>query len=84
MVVSGIATTSSEAKITITRVADRPGISATLFGRVADANIVVDMIVQNMSQDGSTDISFTVPRTDYARCAGHSCVPWRKRSGRAR
>ena len=67
VVVSGIAYNKQEAKITITRVADRPGISATLFGRVADANIVVDMIVQNMSQDGSTDISFTVPRTDYAR-----------------
>jgi aspartate kinase len=67
VVVSGIAYNKQEAKITITRVADRPGISATLFGRVADANIVVDMIVQNIGQDGSTDISFTVPRTDYAR-----------------
>jgi aspartate kinase len=67
VVVSGIAYNKQEAKITITRVADRPGISATLFGRVADANIVVDMIVQNISQDGSTDISFTVPRADYAR-----------------
>ncbi|MBP2670481.1 MAG: lysC [candidate division NC10 bacterium] len=67
VVVSGVAYNKQEAKITITRVADRPGISATLFGRVADANIVVDMIVQNISQDGSTDISFTVPRTDYAR-----------------
>jgi aspartate kinase len=67
VVVSGIAYNKQEAKITITRVADRPGIAATLFGRVAEANIVVDMIVQNMSQDGSTDISFTVPRTDYAR-----------------
>jgi aspartate kinase len=67
VVVSGIAYNKQEAKITITRVADRPGIAATLFGRVAEANIVVDMIVQNMSQDGSTDISFTVPKTDYAR-----------------
>jgi aspartate kinase len=67
VVVSGIAYNKQEAKITITRVADRPGIAATLFGRVADANIVVDMIVQNIGQDGSTDISFTVPRTDYAR-----------------
>ncbi|HSB71362.1 MAG TPA: aspartate kinase [Candidatus Methylomirabilis sp.] len=67
VVVSGIAYNKQEAKITITRVADRPGIAATLFGRVAEANIVVDMIVQNISQDGSTDISFTVPRTDYAR-----------------
>jgi aspartate kinase len=67
VVVSGIAYNKQEAKITITRVADRPSIAAMLFGRVADANIVVDMIVQNISQDGSTDISFTVPKTDYAR-----------------
>ncbi len=67
VVVSGIAYNKQEAKITITRVADRPGIAAMLFGRVADANIVVDMIVQNISQDGSTDISFTVPKTDYSR-----------------
>lgn len=67
VVVSGIAYNKQEAKITITRVADRPGIAATLFGRVAEANIVVDMIVQNISQDGSTDISFTVPKTDYVR-----------------
>jgi len=67
VVVSGIAYNKQEAKITITRVADRPSIAATLFGRVAEANIVVDMIVQNIGQDGSTDISFTVPKTDYAR-----------------
>jgi len=65
VVVSGIAYNKQEAKITITRVADRPSIAATLFGRVAEANIVVDMIVQNIGQDGSTDISFTVPKTDY-------------------
>jgi aspartate kinase len=67
LVVSGIAYSKQEAKLTVTRVADRPGISALLFGRVAEANIVVDMIVQNVSQDGFTDISFTVPRTDLAR-----------------
>jgi aspartate kinase len=67
VVVSGIAYNKQEAKITITRVADRPGISANLFGRVAEANIVVDMIVQNIGQDGLTDISFTVPKTDYTR-----------------
>jgi aspartate kinase len=67
VVVSGIAYNKQEAKITITRVADRPGIAATLFGRVAEANIVVDMIVQNIGLDGHTDISFTVPKTDYAR-----------------
>jgi aspartate kinase len=68
VVVSGIAYNKQEAKITVTRVADRPGIAALLFGRVAHANIVVDMIVQNVTQDGSsTDISFTVPRADFAR-----------------
>jgi len=67
VVVSGIAYNKQEAKITVTRVADRPGIAAALFGRVAEANIVVDMIVQNISQDGSTDISFTVPRADYQK-----------------
>ena len=65
MMVSGIAYDRKEAKITITRVVDRPGIAAKLFGRVAEAGIVVDMIVQNISQDGHTDISFTVPRTDF-------------------
>lgn len=69
VVVSGIAYNKQEAKITVTRVSDQPGIAATLFGRVAAANIVVDMIVQNISQDGSTDISFTVPKADYAKAA---------------
>jgi aspartate kinase len=67
VVVSGIACNKQEAKITVTRVADRPGVAAALFGRVAEANIVVDMIVQNISQDGYTDISFTVPKADYAK-----------------
>jgi aspartate kinase len=65
VVVSGIAYNKNEAKITVLRVADRPGIAAKLFGRVAEANIVVDMIVQNISQDGTTDISFTVSQPDY-------------------
>lgn len=65
--VSGIAYDKNEAKITITRVVDRPGIAAKLFGRVAEAGIVVDMIVQNVSQDGHTDISFTVPRADFRK-----------------
>jgi aspartate kinase len=63
--VSGIAYNKNEAKITITRVVDQPGIAAKVFGRVAEAGIVVDMIVQNISQDGHTDISFTVPRGDF-------------------
>ena len=67
VVVSGIAYNKHEAKITVLRVADRPGIAAKLFGRVAEANIVVDMIVQNISQEGTTDISFTVPNPDYPK-----------------
>lgn len=65
VMVSGIAYNKNEAKITITRVVDRPGIAAKLFGNVADAGVVVDMIVQNISQDGHTDISFTVSRVDF-------------------
>jgi len=67
VVVSGIAYNKNEAKITVLRVADRPGIAAKLFTRVAEANLVVDMIVQNISQDGTTDISFTVPKPDYPK-----------------
>jgi aspartate kinase len=67
VVVSGIAYNKQEAKITVTRVSDRPGIAAALFGRIAEANIVLDMIVQNIGRDGSTDISFTVAKSDYAR-----------------
>ena len=69
-VVSGIAFSKDEAKITVTRVADRPGVAAALFGPLAEANINVDMIVQNVSVDGSaTDITFTVPKADLARAA---------------
>jgi len=57
----------SQAKISILRVPDRPGIAARVFGAIADSNIVVDMIVQNISQDGYTDMSFTLPRGDHAR-----------------
>ena len=67
-VVSGIAFSKDEAKITVTRVPDRPGVAAAIFGPLAHANINVDMIVQNVSLDGSsTDITFTVPRADLAR-----------------
>lgn len=64
VVVSGVAADRNQAKITLTRLPDRPGIAGKLFGRIADANIVVDMIIQNASEGGLTDISFTVPRTD--------------------
>jgi len=67
-VVSGIAFAKDEAKITVTHVPDRPGVAAAIFGPLAEANINVDMIVQNVSLDGSsTDITFTVPRADLAR-----------------
>ena len=61
-IVSGIAHDRSEAKLTVNRVPDRPGVAAALFGALAGAGVNVDMIVQNVSHDGTTDISFTVPR----------------------
>jgi len=61
-IVSGIAHDRSEAKVTVNRVPDRPGVAASLFGALAEAGVNVDMIVQNVSHAGSTDISFTVPR----------------------
>ena len=64
VVVSGVAYDRNQAKITLLGVPDRPGIAARLFGGIAKENIVVDMIIQNISQDGLTDISFTVPRGD--------------------
>src|SRR5215813_7764092 len=66
-VVTGITHDRSQAKISLLRVPDRPGIAATVFGAVGAKNIVVDMIVQNISRDGYTDISFTLPRGDIAR-----------------
>lgn len=63
--VSGVAYDKNQAKITVIAVHDRPGVAAKLFNAIADANIVVDIIVQNVSSDGkATDISFTVPKTD--------------------
>jgi aspartate kinase len=66
-VISGIAFSRDEAKITLTRVPDRPGIAYQILGAIAEANIDVDMIVQNISVDGMTDFSFTVPRGEYAK-----------------
>ncbi len=67
-VVSGIAYSRDEAKITLTKVADRPGVAAGIFGPLADATVNVDMIVQNISADGkTTDLTFTVNRTDLER-----------------
>src|SRR5438067_9555078 len=67
-VVTGIAFSKDEAQISIRRVADKPGIAAAIFGPLAEANINVDMIVQNVSADGATtDLTFTVPAADYQR-----------------
>ncbi len=66
-VISGIAFSRDEAKITILGVPDKPGIAYQILGPVADANIEVDMIIQNQSVDGKTDFTFTVPRGDYAK-----------------
>ena len=63
--VSGVAADLNQAKLTLVRVPDRPGIAAHLFGPIADAGIVVDMIIQNASADGTTDLTFTVPRDEY-------------------
>ena len=64
-VVTGIAYAKDEAQISLRRLADRPGVSAAIFGPLADAHINVDMIVQNISEDGSrTDMTFTVPSSD--------------------
>jgi len=66
-VVSGIAFNRDEAKISLIGVPDKPGIAFQILGPVADANIDVDVIIQNVSHDGKTDFSFTVHRNDYAR-----------------
>ena len=66
-VISGIASNRDEAKITILGVPDRPGIAYQILGPVGDANIDVDMIVQNVGHDGLTDFSFTVHRNDYRK-----------------
>lgn len=65
--VSGVTGDRNQAKITIVGVPDKPGVAARIFGQVAQANIVVDMIIQNVSQAAMTDISFTVPRADLQK-----------------
>jgi len=66
-IVSGIAFNRDEAKISILGVPDTPGIAYQILGPIAEANIDVDVIIQNLSKDGKTDFSFTVHRSDYAR-----------------
>ncbi|HTN10941.1 MAG TPA: aspartate kinase [Acetobacteraceae bacterium] len=66
-IVSGIAYSRDEAKVTIRQVPDRPGIAAAIFGPLSEANVNVDMIVQNVSADATTDMTFTIGRGDLAR-----------------
>lgn len=65
--VSGVTYNKNEAKISVTRVPDRPGIAARLFGPLAEENINVDMIIQNISHDGYTDMTFTVSKEDFRK-----------------
>jgi len=67
VLVSGVACDKNDAKITLQRVPDRPGLAAQIFGPIADAHIVVDMIIQNASEDGTTDLTFTVPKADHKK-----------------
>ena len=67
VLVSGVSYDKNEVKITILRVPDRPGLAAQVFGPIADAHIVVDMIIQNASADGTTDLTFTVSKADYKK-----------------
>jgi aspartate kinase len=66
-IISGIAFNRDEAKLTVLGVPDRPGIAYQILGAIAEANIDVDMIIQNVGHDGTTDFSFTVPRGEFAR-----------------
>ncbi len=68
--VAGVTYDRDQAKLTLLRVPDRPGVAARLFGPIARAGIVVDMIIQNASADGTTDLTFTVPRGDYEKARG--------------
>jgi aspartate kinase len=65
--IAGVAYDRNEAKVTIQRVPDKPGVVASIFAPLAEANINVDMIVQNIANDGTTDVTFTVPRTELPR-----------------
>jgi aspartate kinase len=70
VLVSGVTSDSNEAKITLAGVPDQPGLAARVFGPIADANIVVDMIIQNASSHGTTDLTFTVPKADFQQAMG--------------
>ena len=83
-VVTGIAFSKDEAQISVRQIEDKPGVAAAIFGPLADANINVDMIVQNVSEDGkTTDLTFTVPASDYSR-ARDTITAAKKKIGYAR
>ncbi len=65
VLVSGVAYNKNEARITVRRVPDKPGIAAKIFGPISNSGIVVDMIIQNTSEDGITDLTFTVPKPEF-------------------
>jgi len=65
VIISGVTYSSDEAKITVRRIPDRPGVASRLFTPISDENIIVDMIVQNLSEDGYADITFTVPKGHF-------------------
>ncbi|MEK6562035.1 MAG: aspartate kinase, partial [Candidatus Binatota bacterium] len=67
VLVSGVTYDKDEAKITLLKVPDRPGLAAQIFSPIAEAHIVVDMIIQNASEDSTTDLTFTVPKADYKK-----------------
>ncbi len=66
-VITGIAHDTSQVKVTLRGVPDAPGIAATIFGSLADRSVIVDIIIQNVSEDGFTDVSFTCPKADFDR-----------------
>ncbi len=65
LVVSGVTHDKNQARVTITDVPDQPGVAAKIFSPIAEAGIIVDMIIQNTDQGGKTDMTFTVPKSDY-------------------
>jgi aspartate kinase len=67
VLVSGVTYNKNEARITVVRVPDKPGIASRIFTPISDADIVVDMIIQNNSADGYTDLTFTVPKVDFKK-----------------
>ena len=67
LVVSGVTHDVNQARITLKKVPDQPGIAAKIFSPIADAGVVVDMIIQNTRAGGQTDLTFTVPNKDFKR-----------------